>query len=205
MERADFYAKWSALHGDAPITGAVKGWLTISYKCARIFSALRISPNGLTLVGIFAAAAAWPLSRTWWALLLILFSLFADGVDGSLAIYVGADSVRGALFDSLADRITEAFFLLLFYRLAPGSAAILFIAWALSFTQEYIRARAMGLGNTSTGVVTISERPVRVIILMVAIAGWHLNTHISVIAAGLWLALQTVAITQLVIFQRKSI
>ena len=205
MNRADFFARWSALHGNASITGVVKGWLSISFRCAQLLARLRITPNVLTFSGVILAAAAWPLARSWWALPLVMFSLVADGLDGSLAIYGARDSIRGALIDSCADRITEAFFLLVFYRIAPTAATALFLAWVLSFTQEYIRARAMGLGNKSTGVVTISERPVRVIILLVALVGSHVSHNFTEISAYFWLVLQFIAISQLVRFQRRSI
>jgi len=205
VNRADFFARWSSLHGGAPITGVVKGWLSLSFRFARFFTRIRLTPNALTFGGIVFAAAAWPLAKTWWALPLIMFALFADGLDGSLAIYGGVDSVRGALIDSFADRVTEAFFFLVFYRIAPTVATALFLAWILSFTQEYIRARAGGLGNTSTGVVTLSERPVRVIFLLVALTSFHVNRTLPEISAYIWLAIQVIAISQLVRYQRQSI
>lgn len=205
MNRADFFARWSSLHGGAPITGVVKGWLSISFRCAQLFTRIRLTPNALTFGGIVFSAAAWPLARTWWALPLVMFALCADGLDGSLAIYRGVDSIRGALIDSFADRISEAFFFLVFYRISPTTATALFLAWILSFTQEYIRARAGGLGNKSTGVVTISERPVRVIFLLVALMSFHVNQTLPEVSAYIWLAIQVIAISQLVRFQRQSI
>jgi len=205
VNRADFFARWSSLHGGAPITGVVKGWLSLSFRFARLFTRIRLTPNALTFGGIVFSAAAWPLATSWWALPLVMFALFADGLDGSLAIYRGVDSIRGALIDSFADRISEAFFFLVFYRISPTTATALFLAWILSFTQEYIRARAMGLGNKSTGVVTISERPVRVIILLVALVGSHVSHNFTEISAYFWLVLQFIAISQLVRFQRRSI
>ena len=205
MERTEFFDKWSKLHGGAPIKGVVKGWLTLSYGAARFFSRVRVTPNILTSLGVVLAIFAWPTAHSWWAFPFILFSLFADGLDGSLAIYSGVDSTRGAMIDSFADRISEAFFLLLFYRLAPSCGVILFIAWSLTFTQEYIRARAQGLGNRATGVVSICERPVRVIILLLAIIGFHFNPHVASVAAYMWLVLQAIAISQVAVYQRKSI
>ena len=205
MNRADFFARWSSLHGGAPITGVVKGWLSLSFRFARLFTRIRLTPNALTFGGIVCAVAAWPLARSWWALPLVMLALFADGLDASLAIYSGVDSIRGALIDSFADRVTEAFFFLVFYRIAPTVATALFLAWILSFTQEYIRARAGGLGNTSTGVVTLSERPVRVIFLLVALTSFHLNRTLPDISAYIWLAIQVIAISQLVRYQRQSI
>jgi archaetidylinositol phosphate synthase len=57
MKREEFFASWSALHLDAEIKGIVKGWLSISYVIARGLSALRITPNVLTLLGVLSGVA----------------------------------------------------------------------------------------------------------------------------------------------------
>jgi archaetidylinositol phosphate synthase len=64
MKQAEFFAKWSALHGNAEIKGIVRAWLKISFTSAKFVSVLRLTPNFLTLLGIvFAIAmAANPLS-----------------------------------------------------------------------------------------------------------------------------------------------
>ena len=87
MNQTEFFAKWSALHGSAEIKGIVKAWLKISYGSAKFMTALRITPNLLTLFGIvFAIAmAANPLAL--WTIPLLVLSLYADGIDGSVAIY----------------------------------------------------------------------------------------------------------------------
>ena len=205
MKRADFFATWSRLHGDAEISGFVRWWLSISYPCARLFSRLRVTPNVLTSFGVLFSVAAWFGAHSWWALAFVLLALLADGLDGSLAIYAGAESMRGAFVDSLADRISEAFFFLTFYRLAPRYVVVIFIAWIFGYVQEYIRARAQGLGHKTTGIVTISERPVRVILLLGTIIAWHINPRFASACAVAGLCLQLIALYQLADFQRKNI
>ena len=160
MSRLDFFARWSTLHLGAPVTGIVKGWLSISYVIARALSALRITPNLLTLLGVLSAVAMlfYPYSAI--ALVLLVLSLIFDGVDGSVAIISGKESKLGAALDSIADRITEAlwFFALYQWGIAPEICLALF---ALALTQEYARARMASLGFVEIGVVTIAERPVR--------------------------------------------
>jgi CDP-diacylglycerol--glycerol-3-phosphate 3-phosphatidyltransferase len=160
MSRLDFFARWSTLHLGAPVTGIVKGWLSISYVIARALSALRITPNLLTLLGVLSAVAMlfYPYSAI--ALVLLVLSLIFDGVDGSVAIISGKESKLGAAHDSIADRITEAlwFFALYQWGIAPEICLALF---ALALTQEYARARMASLGFAEIGVVTIAERPVR--------------------------------------------
>ncbi len=160
MKRNEFFATWSKLHLDAPITGIVKGWLSISYPLARVLCALRITPNALTVLGVILAAAALFFPTSVIALIFIALSLICDGVDGSVAIISGRASDLGSILDSIADRITEALWFFAAYQwgIAPEICLILF---ALSLTQEYARARMASLGFHELGVVTIAERPVR--------------------------------------------
>jgi len=73
MNKADFFAKWSALHGNAEIKGIVKAWLKISFASAKFLSRLRITPNLLTLLGIvFAIAMAVNPLSLWTIPLLVL-------------------------------------------------------------------------------------------------------------------------------------
>jgi CDP-diacylglycerol--glycerol-3-phosphate 3-phosphatidyltransferase len=160
MKREEFFATWSTLHLDAEIKGIVKGWLSISYVIARGLSALRITPNVLTLLGVLSGVALlfYPVSIL--GLIFLVLSLICDGVDGSVAIVSGKVSKFGATLDAIADRITEAlwFFALYQWGIAPEICLALF---ALALTQEYARARMASLGFEQIGVVTIAERPVR--------------------------------------------
>jgi CDP-diacylglycerol--glycerol-3-phosphate 3-phosphatidyltransferase len=160
MKREEFFATWSKLHLDAQIKGIVKGWLSISYIIARGLSALRITPNMLTLLGVLSGVALlfYPISIL--GLIFLVLSLIFDGIDGSVAIVSGKVSKFGATLDAIADRITEAlwFFALYQWGIAPEICLALF---ALALTQEYARARMASLGFHEIGVVTIAERPVR--------------------------------------------
>lgn len=171
MQREVFFQTWSGLHGQARITGIVRSWLSISYRCAQVLTALKISPNFLTFFGVATAALmAWhPLSPL--AIVLLVLSLAADGIDGSVAIYQGRTSNFGATLDSIADRISEALWLFVAYQV--GISAWLAISlWVIAATQEYARARAASLGHSVITVVTPAERPVRasaIFILLIAV------------------------------------
>jgi len=52
MKQVDFFKSWSNLHGNAKISGIVKGWLTISYFLVRPLAKLKITPNILTIFGL---------------------------------------------------------------------------------------------------------------------------------------------------------
>ena len=141
LSQKEFTERWSELHGGAEIEGAVSRWLRISYPAARVCSALRISPNVLTLLGLGTAIAMGlstyaAISLSTYAaisLLLLTISLFFDGIDGSVAILQGRESKWGSLLDSVAE--------------------------------EYARARLASLGHSEIGVLTPTERPVRAIFM----------------------------------------
>ena len=168
MNETQFRQRWSQLHGGAEVEGVVGGWLRFSYHAARACVALRISPNFLTFLGL-GTAVAMGLSRyAAISMLLLAISLFFDGIDGSVAILRGSESNWGSLLDSIADRISEAFWLYMGWRL--GIPAWLVITmWTVASTQEYARARLASLGHSEIGVVTPTERPVRAIFMAFAL------------------------------------
>lgn len=164
MTEQEFKNRWSELHGGAAIKGAVAGWLTFSYQVARVCTALRFTPNFLTLLGLTTAVAMAFSASAPFALVLLAVSLFFDGIDGSVAIVQRRESKWGAVLDSLADRISEACWLYFGWTVGiPTWAAILM--WTIAATQEYARARLASLGHFEIGVVTATERPVRAIFL----------------------------------------
>lgn len=188
-----FNQNWSKLHGDAKITGVVKGWLRISYSLAKLLAKLRVTPNTLTLLGVFFGILLYLNSLSYWAVLFLVLSLICDGIDGSLAIMTGKSNKWGAMLDSVADRLTEVFWGLAF--IAIGADQNLVIAAVLiAAIQEYLRARSAGLGLTDVGVVTISERPVRASILFVALVAFLLRLEIVNLLAMLWLIMQSISL-----------
>lgn len=166
MNRTEFNRRWSDLHGGVEVQGAISLWLKISYWIARGLAFFRLTPNAITTIGLFASIAIYFTSYTSQLIALVVFSLLCDGVDGSLAIYRGRVSRLGELYDSLADRISEAFWLLgASFVGVPVRWAV--AIWVLGATQEYARARLASLGYTEIGVVTPTERPIRAIFVIV--------------------------------------
>jgi archaetidylinositol phosphate synthase len=168
MNEREFKERWSQLHGGADTEGVVGGWLSFSYQAARVCVALRISPNALTFLGLGTAVAMGLSTYAAIALLLLAISLFFDGIDGSVAILRGSESKWGSLLDSLADRISEAFWLYMGWRLGIP-AWVVITMWTIASTQEYARARLASLGHPEIGVVTPTERPVRAIFMAFAL------------------------------------
>lgn len=164
----EFRLRWSELHGSTEIKGVIAGWLSISYQVARICSALRISPNFLTLLGLLTACAMAFSEYAGVALLLLIVSLILDGVDGSVAIAQGRESKWGELLDSVADRISEAFWLYMGWRIGIPAWVVISM-WSVASIQEYARARLASLGHSEIGVVTPTERPVRAFFMAFAL------------------------------------
>lgn len=189
MNKADFLAKWSALHGNTEIKGIVKTWLNISYGSARFMSALRITPNLLTLLGIVFAIAMAVNPLSLWTIPLLVLSLYADGIDGSVAIYQNRESQFGAILDSVADRISEALWFYVAYRIG-APAWIVLLTYVIASTQEYARARLGGLGVSEVGVVTPAERPVRASFIFIALVAYAIDFNLVTFTMAVLSALQ---------------
>lgn len=225
MVREEFFDRWSEVHGGAEIKGIVRLWLSISFRVASLLRRLKVTANSMTVFGVIIALLlivalrdegskqAAPLLI---AALLLVISLAADGVDGSLALLTGHVSRRGAALDAIADRLAESFWAFAFIQIGADYRVVV-MAWLMAQTQEYIRARLGGLGVSEIGVVTVSERPVRASFLAVAlvialiyaasgageILAVTLTSAVTIIAA-LWLLLQTIALGQLSRFAIRS-
>ncbi|ASY21127.1 phosphatidylglycerophosphate synthase [Candidatus Planktophila dulcis] len=190
MKEQEFKERWSTLHGGADTEGVVGRWLSISYQAARVCVALRISPNVLTLLGLGTAIAMALSTYAGIALLLLVISLFFDGIDGSVAILRGTESKWGEVLDSLADRISEAFWLYMGWRLGIP-AWVVITMWTIASTQEYARARLASLGHREIGVVTPTERPVRAIFMAFALLFYIFDIPGTLILSYAFLALLT--------------
>ena len=192
MNRSDFFQQWSSLHGNAKITGVVRAWLTVSYKTCRILLKLRLTPNSLTLLSLIFAALYLNYIATDWAIAFLVLSLMADGIDGTLAIISHRITRFGAALDSIVDRVVEALWIIGLYQLGAPLIWVL-IAWVASFTQEYLRARAGGLGVRDIGVVTISERPIRASMIFIVLVGRSFDIQIAESVSIIWAAIQVIS------------
>jgi phosphatidylglycerophosphate synthase len=204
MLKSNFFQAWSKLHGDAQISGIVKGWLTISYYLVKPLARLRVTPNMLSIAGLLFGIALYLNAQSAWAIGLLVTSLLCDGIDGSLAIISNKASKWGAALDSILDRTTEVFWVLAFISIG-GDEYLVICAAVLAFAQEYLRARAGGLGLTEVGVVTIAERPVRASILFVALIAFTIDLQIINLLAALWLILQSISFLTVSRFAYKKL
>ena len=134
-----------------------------------------ISADHLTVLGVvmaFGAAVAIGAGALRLGLLLLVLTALPDVLDGAVAKASGTASPRGAFFDSVADRFTDA---LLFMGVAwhlstthPGRIAVLPMAvMALSMLISYERAKAEALGFDAKG--GLMERAERIIVLAIGL------------------------------------
>ena len=154
-----------------------------------------ITADHLTAFGLVtavAAAIAIGAGALRGGLLLVILAAVPDLLDGAVAKASGTASRRGAFFDSVADRVTDA---LLFGGVAwylatvdGGRAAILPLAvLALSGLISYERAKAESLGFDARGGVM--ERAERIILLCFGLL------FDSLLVPILWLMLVLTAFT----------
>ena len=204
MNRSEFFNSWSRLHGNAKISGIVKGWLTISFWLVKPLAKLRVTPNILTIFGLFFGVLLYLNALSAWAVALLTLSLLCDGIDGSLAIITGKSSKWGAVLDSVVDRITELFWALTYISLGANQNVVI-AALLIASIQEYLRARVGGLGLRDVGVVTISERPVRASILFVAIIAHLINLEIVNLLSLIWLIMQSISLLSVTKFAFKKL
>ncbi|MGI9621381.1 MAG: CDP-alcohol phosphatidyltransferase family protein [Acidimicrobiales bacterium] len=130
-----------------------------------------VTADALTVAGIVIAAIGSVVIGNGYLTLGFVFLVLTgipDALDGAVAKASGTSSVRGAFFDSVSDRITDA---LLFGGIAwylmsnePGRIAMLPVAvMAAAMLISYQRAKAESLGFDAKG--GIMERAERFIVL----------------------------------------
>lgn len=159
---------------------------------------LKISPNGLTIIGflltVIAALLASQGAYFKSGIVFVLGCLF-DALDGSVARVSGQGSPFGALLDSTLDRYGEGVLLTgLGYFLAQQgdwpALVLVFVTLIGSFMVSYVRARSEGLGiDNKVGLLTRVER---IVIMVVALLGGWIVIGLAVLAV----------LTQFTVFQR---
>src|ERR1700676_2859863 len=155
----------------------------------------RLSPDHLTAFGLVLAvpaAVAVATGHLGLGLVLLIASALPDLLDGALAKASGRASVRGAFFDSVADRVTDSLMLggVAWYLQSRhhGHAAMLAFAVVLaSLLISYQRAKAESLGFDAKG--GLMERAERIIVLCVGLA------FSVVLVPLLWLMLAMTVLT----------
>jgi CDP-diacylglycerol---glycerol-3-phosphate 3-phosphatidyltransferase len=154
-----------------------------------------LTPDHLTVLGLVigvGAAVAVGAGKMQLGLLLVVLAALPDLLDGALAKASGSSSQRGAYFDSVIDRVTDA---LMFGGLAwyfaggdsPRLAVLPFAIMGVSSLISYQRAKAESLGLDAKG--GLMERAERVILLCIGLL------FDALLVPVLWIMLVLVTIT----------
>lgn len=168
--RAAYLDAWTELHGGHdPRAGgrAERGWFAAVHALARPLAARGVPPDALSAAAVLAACAtpvAVVAGRRGARLAgpLVVAGSLLDGLDGAVAMLSGRTSRWGHLVDSLGDRVAEAA-LGVALTVAGAPAAVCVGAVATGWLQEYARARAGAGGLDAIVVVTVAERPTRLL------------------------------------------
>jgi phosphatidylglycerophosphate synthase len=212
VDRDGYLDGWQRLHGgyDPRANALVRGWLSGAYVVARPFAAAGVAPDLVTLAGLLVGGTALVPAAAggWWLLVaatLVVLSALLDNVDGAVAVLTGRATAAGQVLDHVADRIADLVFLgVLLAAGAPWPACAL--GGALMLLQEYLRARAAAAGMTEVGVVTVWERPTRVIVTATFLAAAAvLGDPWPALGAWAWAALGLVGFGQLAVVVRRRL
>lgn len=134
-----------------------------------------VTADALTVLGILTAAAAAVVIGNGYLTLgfvLLVLTGVPDALDGAVAKASGTASVRGAFFDSVSDRLTDAMLFggVTWYLASnePGRISVLPVAvMAAAMLISYERAKAESLGFDAKG--GIMERAERFIVLAIGL------------------------------------
>lgn len=181
FSRAGYLRRWSTLHGgmDPRSNRLVLVWLTVVHAVAGPLARAGVSPNLLTTLGlgVSVVAVAPAAAGGHWVLVaavLVLLSGLMDNLDGAVAAMTDRATAWGYVWDSVADRLADVAYLVALW-LIGAPAWLCITAGVLTVVQEYARARAGAIGMSEVGVVSVWERPSRVLVtgMFLLAAGIH--------------------------------
>lgn len=213
MDREAYFDGWADLHGGYDPRGnrLVRLWLAGAYAVARPLAGARVRPDAVTVLGVLVSAAAAGMAagdgRGWLAGagLVVVVSGLLDNLDGAVALLTGRTTRWGHVLDSVADRVSDLLYLLALW-LAGADAALCAAGGAIMLLQEYARARAAAGGMSDVGVVTVWERPTRVIVTAAFLAAAAaLGAPWPTLGAAAWVGLGTVGLAQLLVVVRRRL
>ena len=145
----------------------VGAYTALMYRLALPFARHRVSPNTLSALGTvwsFAALlAAWRAGSWTFAVAgLCVLSGLLDGLDGAVAALTNRATPLGNVVDSVSDRVSDSCFIAALSLLGARGSLVLLTLGSVALL-EYTRARAGVAGLREVGVVTVGERPTRLV------------------------------------------
>ncbi|GAA4893060.1 CDP-alcohol phosphatidyltransferase family protein [Actinomycetospora straminea] len=201
-EFPDHLRRWSAAHGGIEPRGLVLGWLRVVHVLVRPLARRRVPPWVLTLASLVCGVAvpSAVLLGRWGVVLgavLAVLCALLDGLDGAVAVLTDTATAWGRVLDQLVDRVGDvAFLVALVLAGAPGWLAV--GVGTLTLLQESVRASA---ALPEVGVVSVWERPSRVIVTALGLLGTALTPGLPVatIAVVIAAVLAVVGFVQVVV------
>lgn len=169
-----------------------------------ILAKLKISPNLITIIGLFFSIVTMILITQGYLLvsgIMVVISSLFDLLDGSLARYTKTTSILGGFFDAVIDRISEVIIyigLLIYFKDNEYTVIIIFINALLNQLVSYIKAKYESYGVE--GDVGIFTRPERIITLAAALILGSFNLFILYILLYLSIILSFISIIQRITF-----
>lgn len=170
-----YLGRWSVAHEgyDARGTRLLRGWLRLVYALARPLARAGVQPDVVTVWTIWLALSVVVLTAAGGAAavaaaFVLVVSGLGDALDGAVAVLTGRTTRWGYVLDSVVDRANDGLFVVAAWTV--GAPAWLAVACGAAFgLLEYLRARAGNAGMHHVDVITVGERPVRVICCALAV------------------------------------
>jgi phosphatidylglycerophosphate synthase len=169
-----------------------------------ILAKLKISPNMITIIGLFFSIITMILIAQGYLLvsgIMVVISSLFDLLDGSLARYTKTTSILGGFFDAVIDRISEVIIyigLLIYFKDNEYTVIIIFISALLNQLVSYIKAKYESYGVE--GDVGIFTRAERIITLSAALILGSFDLFILYILLYLSIILSFITIIQRITF-----
>ncbi len=161
---------------------------------------LGVPADALTVFGLLASVVTAVLIASGhlaWAVVGVIVAGVSDLLDGAIARGSGESGPRGAFFDSVSDRVSDALLLggIAWYLAgrSPYETILAFAVAALSGLISYERARAESLGLDARG--GLMERAERFVLIGIALA-------FDIVVPVLWIMLVLTALTAVQRFVR---
>lgn len=213
--------QWSQAHGgiDPGSSVWITGWLSIVHRVTRLLAGRQIPPGRVTAAGLLVSALVpllawlgdgWPLV----AAACAVGAAVLDGVDGALARSDGSESAWGQVLDDVADRCSDLL-MLAALALLGAPAGLCVAAGTLTLLLESARSSARATDRGHVGVLTVWERPSRVIVAafgtgLCGIAGLvaapdEASRWIASAAAGIAVALAAAGLVHLLVVLRRTL
>ncbi|WP_328306274.1 CDP-alcohol phosphatidyltransferase family protein [Actinomycetospora sp. NBC_00405] len=207
--------RWSRTHGgyDVRSSRPTMAWLRLAHGLGAPLARRGIPATWVTAAGGVGAVAVGGVAALGgrWALLaaaLVVVVAVLDGIDGAVAELTGSSSAWGQVLDQLVDRIGDVAMIAGLWVLgAPGPLCA--AAAVLTLLDESIRSSAGAAGMVEIGVVTLPERPARLVVggLSLAAAGIVPSAAAPIVTVGaaLWTVMTLVTTVQLVVNVRRRL